>query len=209
MFLGGEPFLNRELKDIISYAGQNYGNRIGKIGITTNGTIVPDVETLEQIRKYNVIVYISDYTDTVKYMDKMEKFIQTLEHWNIMYVRNRMTEWRDFGFPVNPFHWGADQVAQHMRSCAPLFHGINEQKIYYCHIIWSAEKAGLYTVPKQDYIDLKELDPENPDNRMKVIRYCEGECERGFLGLCMLCGGCGEDNDRIIRAGEQRKMVEE
>jgi hypothetical protein len=90
-----------------------------------------------------------------------------------------------------------------MTSCAPLFHGINGKKVYYCHIIWSAEQAGLYTVPEQDYIDLEKLQPDNPDDRSKLIRYCAGQCERGFLGLCMLCGGCGEDNTFVIPVGEQ------
>jgi hypothetical protein len=208
-FLGGEPFLNKELKDIISYTGETYGNRIGKLGLTTNGTVVPDEDTLRQLKKYRVTVSISDYTQTIPYGDKLDKLIEMLKQWDIPYIHNRMTEWKDFGFPEQPFHWGLEQVEQHMRCCAPLFHGINEKKIYYCHIIWSAEKAGLYTVPKQDFIDLQQLNPKNPDDRQKLVRYCGGNCERGFLGLCMLCGGCGEDNQRLIPVAAQREKLSE
>lgn len=204
-FLGGEPLLNKDLKRIISYVGNNYKNRIGKLGITTNGTIIPDDETLECLKKYDVTVGISDYTLSVSYEDKLDRFIDILNRWNIPYIRNVMTEWKDYGFPEKPFHWGKDCVVQHMQKCAPLFHGINEKKIFYCHIIWSAEKAGIYTVPKQDYIDLTELNPKDMADKLKIIRYCNGECERGYLGLCMVCGGCGEDNDKIIPAGVQKR----
>lgn len=204
-FLGGEPFLNKELKKIVEYVGETYPNKIGKLGLTTNGTIIPDEDTLKILKRYNVMISVSDYTACVPYKEKLEKFLKTLDSWEIIYSRNMMTEWKDFGFPENPFHWGKDGVYAHMESCSPLFHGINDKKLYYCHVIWSADKAGIYTAPKQDYIDLTELDCTNKEHREKVSSYCAGQCERGFLGFCMVCGGCGEDNDRIIVAGEQKR----
>lgn len=203
-FLGGEPFLNKELKDIIAYIGESYPDKIGKLGLTTNGTVIPDDVTLQQLKKYHVLVSISDYTAGVPYREKIESLIETLEQWGIQYTRNEMDEWKDFGFPEKPFHWGKDGVREHMRNCSPLFHGVNDKKLYYCHVIWSADKAGIYTVPKQDYIDLTELDPTKNEDREKVSRYCAGDCERGFLGFCMVCGGCGEDNERIIPVGVQK-----
>ena len=202
-FLGGEPFLNKELKDIIEYIGEKYSHKVGRMGLTTNGTIIPDDEMLSQLKKYNVLVFISDYTENVSYKEKVESVIKRFDEYGIPYIRNIMTEWKDFGFPKEPFHWGKDNVCAHMKSCSPLFHGINDKKLYYCHVIWSAEKAGLYTVPKQDYIDLTQLDCTNEDDRKKISNYCMGECERGFLGFCMVCGGCGADNKRIIPVGVQ------
>ena len=202
-FLGGEPFLNKELKDIVQYICKHYREKIGKLGLTTNGTIVPDEETLQVLKENNVMVSISDYTENVPYKDKMDNFINVLNKWDINYTRNKMTEWKDFGFPDAPFHWGKEGVCEHMKNCSPLFHGVNDKKLYYCHVIWSADKAGIYTVPKQDYIDLTELEPHKYEDKRKVSLYCAGNCERGYLGFCMVCGGCGEDNERVIVAGEQ------
>lgn len=207
-FLGGEPFLNKEIKDIVSYVGSTYSERIGRLGITTNGTIIPDEETLHQLKKYHVAISISDYTAVVPYQEKMDAFTKTLDQWGIYYIKNVMTEWKDFGFPNQPFHWGKDGVYEHMKNCSPFFHGINDKKLYYCHIIWSAERAGIYTVPKQDYLDLTELDSGKEEDRIRVSRYSMGDCERGFLGFCMVCGGCGEDNTRIIPAGVQKKRCD-
>ena len=206
-FLGGEPFLNKDLKNIISYIGDTYSDRIGKLGITTNGTVVPDDETLYQIKKYQVTVNISDYTAVVPYQEKLDRLIDVLKKWEIAYIRNHMTEWKDFGFPNKPFHWGKEGGHDHMKSCSPLFHGINDKKFYYCHVIWSADKAGIYTAPESDYIDLTELEPDNEADKKKVWRYALGDCERGFLGFCMVCGGCGEDNDKAVVAGIQSKKM--
>lgn len=203
-FLGGEPFLNKELKDIIAYVGETYPNKVERMGITTNGTIIPDAETLMQLKKYNVMVSISDYTENVSYTKKMQKVMDKLDEWGISLKRNIMTEWKDFGFPEDPFHWGEDGVCEHMKNCSPLFHGINDKKLYYCHVVWSAEKAGIYTVPDSDYIDLTQLECSREEDKRKVSRYCAGECKRGFLGFCMLCGGCGADNTRIIPVGVQK-----
>jgi len=202
-FLGGEPFLNKELKDIIHYVGTEYKDKIGKLELTTNGTLIPDNETLEILEKYDVHISISDYTEQVPYERKLNNFMEVLEQHDIQYTRNKMTEWKDFGFPNAPFHWGKDGAYAHMEACSPLFHGVNDQKLFYCHVVWSADKAGIYTVPEQDYMDLTKLEPTKEEDRLLVSRYCAGQCPRGFLGFCMVCGGCGEDNDKVIKAGEQ------
>lgn len=207
IFLGGEPFLNKELKNIIAYIGEKYSDKVGHMGITTNGTIIPDDETLVQIKKYKVRISISDYTKTVFYEEKMVKFINKLDEWGIWYIKNQMSDWKDFGFPREPFQWGEDEASSHMRSCSPLFHGVNDKKLYYCHVIWSAEKAGLYVNPEQDYIKLTELDCNKESDKERVSEYCRGKCKDGFLRFCMLCGGCGADNKKIIPVGiqEERK----
>lgn len=206
IFLGGEPFLNKELKDIIAYIGKTYPDKIGHMGITTNGTIIPDDETLMQIKKYKVRVSISDYTKIVSYEEKMNSFIDKLDEWEIWYIRNQSTEWKDFGFPSEPFQWGEDKAHLHMRSCSPLFHGINDKKLYYCHVTWSAEKAGLFINPERDYIKLTEFDCNEKSDRERISKYCRGECEKGFLKFCTMCGGCGADNPKNVIAGIQERI---
>ena len=65
--LGGEPLINNELEDMIKQIGDRYGDRIGNIGIITNGTLLPDEKLIETSKKYNVKFDFSDYTDVVDY----------------------------------------------------------------------------------------------------------------------------------------------
>jgi organic radical activating enzyme len=58
---GGEPFIHKDLAEFIRRMAAF--PKIGKIEIVTNGTIVPDIETLDILEKLGdkIIVLISDY----------------------------------------------------------------------------------------------------------------------------------------------------
>lgn len=206
MFLGGEPFLNPELHKIIAYAGQTYPQKIGRLSITTNAMVIPDDHTLDVLKNYDARVVISDYTAAATYRDKLDHFIEIMKKRNILYSMNETLEWKDFGFPDEIFDGGGvdkEQLRKHMLKCAPLFHGVNDGKFYYCHIIWSAEKAGIFENACNDYIDLKELDSEKLEDRRKLSQFSMGNWEKGYLDFCRFCGGCGEDNSHYVPIGEQ------
>lgn len=81
--LGGEPFLNKEIVEILDYA--NKKKQIKAIRIHTNGTIVPDDEILEKIKELKkVTVYISNYKSnkTIKIL-KNEELIAKLKEYKI------------------------------------------------------------------------------------------------------------------------------
>lgn len=64
-FSGGEPLLHRDLWEMIEYAGR-YIDRIGRLLILTNGTLLPDREKLLSLRKNEAVwnklrFHISDY----------------------------------------------------------------------------------------------------------------------------------------------------
>lgn len=207
MFLGGEPFLNTELYKIITYAGQTYPEKIGKLAITTNAMVMPDDQTLDALKKYDVRVFISDYTASVSYKGRLDQFITVMKQRNILYSMNETLEWKDFGFPDEKFDWGGvedkEKVKEHMLKCAPLFHGVNDEKFYFCHISWSAEKAGIFKNAYNDYVELKELDSNKLEDRRKLSQFSMGNWEKGYLDLCRFCGGCGEDNLHFVPIGEQ------
>lgn len=204
-FLGGEPFLNKELYKIIDYAGTKYKEKIGRLAITTNGTVIPDDKTMEVLRKNNVHINVSDYTNSVDYKDKFEDFLMALKKNKIEVSTIKSLVWKKFGFPNESYDWGDSAHTKcHMLSCAPLFHGLNDGRFYYCHVVWSANKAGLYDIPKEDYIQLNALDKDSLSDRRKLSEYSRGVSDKGYLSFCRRCGGCGNDNTDIVIAGEQK-----
>lgn len=151
--LGGEPLLNKELADMIELIGQKYGDRIGNIGIITNGTLLPSEKLIEVSKKYDI-----------KY---------------------------DF-----------DKVREHMLSCGPIFHGLNDGKYYYCHVSWSADKAKLLKTVPDDYVDLRVLNDDENAKEM-ILEHSKGNLAKGFVKLCKICGGCGNDNTEFVKAAQQ------
>lgn len=200
--LGGEPLINGELADMIRQIGDRYGNRIGNIGIITNGTLLPDEQLIEISKKYNVKYDFSDYTDVVDYKKRFDDAVKMVKDAGLRYSVNRSLRWCDFGFPVNNRMYDFDKVREHMLSCGPIFHGLNDGKYYYCHVSWSADKAKLLKNVSDDYIDLRILDD---DDRAKeaILEHSNGNMAKGFVKLCKICGGCGNDNTEFVKAAEQ------
>lgn len=97
--LGGEPLINRDLSEILQFIGENYKNKIGDVGIITNGTILPDNRLLEVSKKYDVKYYISDYTNQVNYKDRLNTVVSKLHDSGIYYEITQSFRWCDFGFP--------------------------------------------------------------------------------------------------------------
>ncbi len=200
--LGGEPLINGELADMIRQIGDRYGNRIGNIGIITNGTLLPDEQLIEISKKYNVKYDFSDYTDIVDYKKRFDESVKIVSDAGLRYSVNHSLRWCDFGFPVNNRMYDFDKVREHMLSCGPIFHGLNDGKYYYCHVSWSADKAKLLKNVPDDYVDLRTLDD---DDRAKeaILEHSNGNMAKGFVKLCKICGGCGNDNTEFVKAAEQ------
>ena len=95
-----------------------------------------------------------------------------------------------------------ENVREHMLSCGPLFHGLNDRKFYYCHVSWSADKAGLLSNASDDYINLENLEVNNESKEM-ILNHSNGEIAKGFVKLCKICGGCGNDNTDYVKAAVQ------
>lgn len=205
--LGGEPLLNPDLADMILYLESNYGSRIGEISLITNGTIIPDRNLIHVLKNCNVRVHISDYTSTVPYQNKLENMKKILEENNIKYRINSSLVWCDFGFPANCFHF--QDVRNHMMECFPVFRGINDSKLYFCHVAWSAEKCGLYQLKDEDFYELSELDKKNESEMKNFLNYSLGGNSKWSLSFCKFCGGCGADNKNYVQAGIQATAKED
>ncbi|NBJ01910.1 4Fe-4S cluster-binding domain-containing protein [Lachnospiraceae bacterium] len=201
--LGGEPLLNKDLADMILYLQENYGKRIGEISIITNGTILPDKRLIDVFRSCKVQVHISDYTSIVPYHNKLKRFESILLENHIKYRINSSLVWCDFGFPENCFD--IPDVRNHMMECFPVFRGINDSKLYFCHVAWGAEKCGLYQLNNNDYYNLENIDTEDDLEKERFLNYSLGGKQDWSLSFCKICGGCGADNTNYVPAGRQMK----
>lgn len=202
VLLGGEPFLYKNFEELLDYIIMHYSNNIGLLEIITNGTIIPSKNILEKLQKYNVQISISDYTSAVNYTEKLELFKKELDNYNIHYIIKQSLQWLDFLFPYSKFNIDKSKIKAHMLSCSPLFKGVNDSKFYYCHIVWSAVKAGILKENQNDYIDIsKKL---NHDERLNLLKFYYGLPDQHYISLCEFCAGCGEDNKLFISPAIQK-----
>lgn len=124
--LGGEPFLNPDLKFFLKEIPRE---KCGKIVVVTNASILPsDPELLDVLRRKQITIYFSNYPST---QDTQRQLIQILEQNNIPYFVEDSREWQDYGSPVNYGRKDRELAIQFARCksrCRSLFNGY----LYYC-----------------------------------------------------------------------------
>ncbi len=199
---GGEPFMHPQLCDIIEMLGR-YRDKIGYLGLITNGTIIPSTKIIELLRKYEIGISISDYSVSVDYKGKLEKLCRTLDEKGIKTVRTVNMVWFDLGFPRKQIRYRADEVIKHMSCCNTACHDLIDKKLWYCIADRAAQLGGLTPYSKKSFIELSVIDKDNIESRKAILELCAGNIEDGSLEFCKICGGFGDDNQDEIPAAKQ------
>ncbi len=200
--VGGEPFLFHYLNEFVTYIGENYRDRIGYIGFITNGMIMPKDDLLQLLKKYNMEISISDYSDNIDYPNKINEICHKLDDLGISYMRNKNIDWFDFGFPNKRFKFEGDAAIRHMQCCNSIEHVLDNGRLYYCGLEWAAQKGGLYPDEEKAYIDLHEIVNGNVEKK-QILEMIMANIDGGCLEFCKECGGFGIDNNNRVATAKQ------
>jgi len=182
--VGGEPFLYPHIGDVIDHLGKNYRDKIDKIIITSNGTIAPKDETFNFLRKYKVLVAISDYTDSIDFIGK--KFNRVIEKYkenNIDYYSREELIWYDFGDARISKNMTTDELIKHFDSCTAPFRGLHDGKFYFCHLNTSSVLAKIHPENENDFVYLDTVSSED------LIKFDLGYTNLGYVTFCDNCNG--------------------
>jgi hypothetical protein len=183
--VGGEPFLNPNIEDVIRHVVSNYTSKIDKLIITTNGTILPKQSTLDLLKNSDVILSVSDYTDKLENIkSKVLKVIDTFKSQNINHYVRTEIEWYDFGDLRIKKNLPTDKLIKHFDSCTAPFRGLNDGKFYYCHLNTSAVRTNIFPLNKNDYVSLDSVSSED------LIKFDLGYTDLGYITFCDNCNGC-------------------
>lgn len=203
--LGGEPLLYRNLKEIIAYIGDNYRRQIGYLGLITNGTMIPDEMTIALLKKYDMHVSISDYSQEIDYKKKIDLLCEKLENANVRYLRNDNITWFDFGLPTDEVRYPRDKAIEHMKCCNTIYHVIHEGKFYCCGTAWAAQKSGLFPESEYGFVDLDNQECDVHEMKKDILECSLGMVQNGYLEFCQICGGFGDDNHAKVPTAKQLK----
>lgn len=89
--LGGEPFLVKDLNRLLVWLKAQ--EKILQVSFTTNGTLLPDEETLEELRDEKVLVRVSDYG----LLKRQSSFLSELEERGVHVIFESGMKWVDAG----------------------------------------------------------------------------------------------------------------
>ena len=182
--LGGEPFLVNDMDKLLLHYINN--NKIKRITVYTNSTIIPNEKILRVLADKKVSVHMSDYGLVSR---KVRELSDLFDRSNIKYYVHKYNDWKDLG-GLNLRGYTDDALKKLyadclMSKCYTFYRGI----LYLCPRAAHGERLGFFNNLMDEYIDYNNMsDPRiNRKKLLKVInntesltacKYCNGSCVR-------------------------------
>lgn len=200
---GGEPMLYPNLKEIVGHIGKNYRNKMLEYELVMNSTRIPSDELVEEMLKYNMLVYLDDYTDTVPESRETRFAIVALFlRRGVRFVDNYIGQWFSLVSNVEIEQLTDEEdLNAHFTKCHTPYTTLENKSISACNYSLYAQKAGLVGYCADDYF---QLPAKTDEEKIALIEFRNGYNNRGYVELCKKCKGLtniGETD--LIPAAEQ------
>lgn len=188
--LGGEAFLYPDIKEYVDYVCERYGDRIESIRIGTNGTINPNKEIIDMLKRNHVVVDISDYMVTLGKRSKLQDVITVCKDNGVeVDIKRTGEQWLDMGFPNNiPLSRNEEQLQKHFNRCAFYCRDFWNGKFWFCCSNFAAVRAGLFEENRNDYLDFREK-----LSKKEILEFEVGYSSLGHTTFCKTCRGCSDE----------------
>ena len=201
---GGEPFLYPYLKELVTYIGENYRNKIHFLQTVTNGTIELKDDILEVLAKYQVGITIDDYRDAVpEKREAFDKALAQVEKYQLRHDVNKVDKWIDLA-PTKTDHsdWNEWRLIKHFESCHEPWQELREGKLYSCNYASYAAVAGLVEESEEENF---KLDTYTKNQMKELMEFRLGYNTKGYVEFCKKCAGFVDINPYIVEPAKQKE----
>ncbi|WP_292956547.1 MULTISPECIES: radical SAM protein [unclassified Neptuniibacter] len=176
--IGGEPFMNKHISETIDWL--NNQEKVGRVIIYTNGTILPKGQTLECLKNKKVMMMITDYDELSKNHDRL---IGTLDEHNIEYHTDKAQNWTDCASIKEHNRSIESQKEVFKNCCAKCLFTIMDGKFYRCPFSAHVDKLRATPLYEDDYVDLLSSSKEL-GHKIKEFIF-----NKDYLNSCDYCVG--------------------
>lgn len=180
---GGEPMVHPELSMMISKLENE--NRIDRISIITNATVLPDEELLNVLEKDKRIkVRISDYGDL---SSKLEQIKEKLDRRQIAYEVANYTYW-DSPSKIAICNDSEEELKikfQQCTACNVLF--LLNRKLYLCSTGSAVNNIGAFPPSESNYVDIEKYSDDVLKEKIKS--FIERPKNKQYIDACRYCSG--------------------
>lgn len=202
---GGEPFLYPEIEEFLSYIGDRYRERICRLEITTNGTILPPDDVCRTLKKYGVGVVLDDYRDALpKYQGVFASICQKFEKYDVSYRIQKAESWIALNPTQPPKNFSEEDVQAHFHACGVPWQEYREGRFYLCNYSAYAAVAGLYQVRENEWFSI-----ENDFNKKELMEFRLGYSEKGYVDFCRQCDGYFNNPYHVMPAEQMDNKCKE
>lgn len=195
--LGGEPFLYKDLHKLVHRYAQC--EKIKRITIYTNATIIPDQKVVQALCTANVSVHISDYGQKSNQLKELQ---QLFTDQNISYTVHHYEKWYDLG-PFRKRDYSENQLEKIYQGCyAAKCHTFLKGKLYICPRAAHGESLGFFRNETGETVDFKPDRAVKKDKRQQLLQMLGG---KRYFEACRYCGGCGDRSPEVKAAQQMEK----
>lgn len=175
ILIGGEPLLNKELKQCLEYSASN--KKISKVFIISNGTIIPSQEVLDILKKYRNKCYymISNYTGNSKLKNRIKdkEIIEILKNNKINYKFEENLSWLKVS-PIKYFGRTKQENETYYEQCLNPCVAIMDAKLAACPRISVFLQRKIYPTDKEYFISLEKECSKQEFIQFYSRKYFEG-----------------------------------
>jgi hypothetical protein len=196
---GGEPFLYKELPELIEYIAQYSASKLGQLELTTNGTIVASDKLCQIMRDSNILLTVDDYRSALpQFESNYAALIQKLKQYGISYKIQKAENWIDLApFDTDNSQLSEDQLCEHFKACAVPWQEYRDGKLWICNYSAYAEIAGIQQTEPSECYDMKN---SGESNGYELMEFRLGYSEKGYTQFCKKCRGYGNNNISVASA---------
>jgi organic radical activating enzyme len=196
--LGGEPFLNKRIHEIVE--GLIAYPNVEKIAVFTNATIVPKRENLTCLKHPKVYLDITNYGALSRNHDKL---IEVLDENGIAYSTHFPQAWTDSAKIEYKERTDAQLTEMFARCCVNDVLTLLDGTLYRCP--FSANAMNLGAVPRvaKDFVNLVD---DSKDISVIRDQIRDLYTARDYISTCSYCKG-RDFTVPVVEAGVQTKTV--
>ena len=190
--LGGEPFVCQELDKILErYVKED---KIKKITIYTNSTIVPSDKILNSMKNSKVSVHMSDYGVNSRKIVSLEN---ALIDNSIRYYIHRYEKWHDLGDLSNR-NYSSEVMKQVYQTCVMgKCYTFYRGKLYLCPRAAHGERLGYFENDSEEYIDFSDGKISKDVLRERVVNLINNI---EAINACNYCNGSNTRSKEVVAA---------
>ena len=197
---GAEIMMCKNLDAYIEYVMENYAHQIWKFSFLTNGTILPDKNIIELLKRYQIAVVVSNYSSVKNWEDKFQK-LKAVMNENGVHVRTIDYEnWINMGWTENTYK---EDIGDLFDICGMQCRVVHDGKLNYCIHGMTSNEAIFHADITDDEFDLLSNDSRK---KYQLVEYHLGFNKNGDLKMCHYCNGYININNKTVSVAKQLNL---
>ena len=194
--LGGEPFLYKDLDKILERYKDD--DRIKRITIYTNSTIIPSDAVLKSLSHKKVFVHQSNYGAVSRKVNELDSLftMNNVQHYIHVYEK-----WLDVGIPER-HNYTEDALKEIFNDCimAKCF-SFYRGRLYLCPRAAHGGGLGFFKNKDNEFVDFNECVRNRDEKRSEISAFMQ---KSDYIEACRYCNGSSSRTREIDAAVQMR-----